>query len=323
MTASLDRTCECGRIGDCDPENCPKPYGGAPLRKTLTEMAGATHDVQWNTWMIEEASAALPHLDALVARVKEAEAARDELAARLAEAERQRDEALASVVLYVNERDAARDGWEAQVRSEEREMRRRIEAEARADNLAPYVQRSQQFEARVAALTPALRKIEQTAQWYADNDSRLAHEVDHCLCVEIPALASEALAAADRPEGTCSWCDLHGSCDPPNCPKRADRPEGTPDALREAQDRAAAAEAHATVEAERLADELETANHFRDRLAERLEVVAVAVTELECALSFTNYANDPDHWRGHVESALEMCKRATRARADRTEGTTP
>ena len=294
MTASLDRTCECGRIGDCDPENCPKPYGGAPLRKTLTEMAGATHDVQWNTWMIEEASAALPHLDALVARVKEAEAARDELAARLAEAERlaaTREQQIAMVKRHMGERCEHLTG------------------------------RAVAAEARVAALTPALRKIEQTAQWYADNDSRLAHEVDHCLCVEIPALASEALAAADRPEGTCSWCDLHGSCDPPNCPKRADRPEGTPDALREAQDRAAAAEAHATVEAERLADELETANHFRDRLAERLEVVAVAVTELECALSFTNYANDPDHWRGHVESALEMCKRATRARADRTEGT--
>lgn len=36
--------------------------------------------------------------------------------------------------------------------------------------------------------------------------------------------ADREQAAADRPEGTCSWCDLHGSCDPPNCPKRADRP---------------------------------------------------------------------------------------------------
>lgn len=145
--------------------------------------------------------ATLAALDALVARVKEAEAARDELAARLAEAERlaaTREQQIAMVKRHMGERCEHLTG------------------------------RAVAAEARVAALQETLRKIEQTAQWYADNDSRLDHEVDHCLCVEIPALARDALAATDRPEGTCSWCDLHGSCDPPNCPKRADRPEGTP-----------------------------------------------------------------------------------------------
>lgn len=41
----------------------------------------------------------------------------------------------------------------------------------------------------------ALRKIAETARWYAENDARLAHEVDHALCVEILDLAERALDA--------------------------------------------------------------------------------------------------------------------------------
>ena len=47
----------------------------------------------------------------------------------------------------------------------------------------------------------ALREIAQTARWYADNDARLAHEVDHALCVEILSTAEDAVAAFDAAGG--------------------------------------------------------------------------------------------------------------------------
>lgn len=39
----------------------------------------------------------------------------------------------------------------------------------------------------------ALEQIAETSRWYADNGQRLAHEVDHALCVEIVSLAERAL----------------------------------------------------------------------------------------------------------------------------------
>lgn len=43
------------------------------------------------------------------------------------------------------------------------------------------------------SLRAALTSIAEKARWYAELDSRLAHEVDHALCVEILALAEDAL----------------------------------------------------------------------------------------------------------------------------------
>lgn len=42
-------------------------------------------------------------------------------------------------------------------------------------------------------LRSAVEQIAETARWYADNPNRLAHEVDHALCVEILSMAEEAL----------------------------------------------------------------------------------------------------------------------------------
>lgn len=146
------------------------------------------------------------------------------LAARLAEAERQRDEALASVVLYVNERDAARDGWEAQVRSEEREMRRRIEAEARADNLAPYVMRSQAAEARVAALTawaPEADELrEAVLRWSGESSESERHmgRDDFAAAGRADDAAQAALERAD---------EIAGNMTPLSALAAADRPEAT------------------------------------------------------------------------------------------------
>lgn len=44
-------------------------------------------------------------------------------------------------------------------------------------------------------LADALAEIESKARWYADNDARDPHEVDHALCVEILDLAERALNA--------------------------------------------------------------------------------------------------------------------------------
>ena len=57
-------------------------------------------------------------------------------------------------------------------------------------------------------LSERLQQIEETAQWYADNPERLAHEVDHALCAEILSLAvpsedSVACNCAGRP-GKCA-----------------------------------------------------------------------------------------------------------------------
>jgi hypothetical protein len=66
---------------------------------------------------------------------------------------------------------------------------------------------------------------------------------------------------------------------------------------------------------ETLANALETANFFRDKLAERLTLVETAVVELEGALA-CNEAVDPQHWRDHarhaMESSLSLCQRATK-----------
>lgn len=72
--------------------------------------------------------------------------------------------------------------------------------------------------------------------------------------------------------------------------------------------------ADAQNEIDRLARELETANFFRDKLAERLAIVETAMVELEGALA-CNEDIDPAHWRDHarhaIESALRLCRRAT------------
>ena len=52
-----------------------------------------------------------------------------------------------------------------------------------------------ELEDRLEAAETALREIAATARWYADNGSRLAHEVDHALCVEILSTAEDAVAA--------------------------------------------------------------------------------------------------------------------------------
>jgi hypothetical protein len=48
-------------------------------------------------------------------------------------------------------------------------------------------------ERRFWAQRDALKAIYDTAQWYANNGQRLAHEVDHALCVEILDEAQRAL----------------------------------------------------------------------------------------------------------------------------------
>jgi hypothetical protein len=64
---------------------------------------------------------------------------------------------------------------------------------------------------------------------------------------------------------------------------------------------------------ERLTVELETANFFRDPLADRLRLVETAAVELEGARACAESV-DPDHWRDHtrhaMESALNLCKQA-------------
>lgn len=47
----------------------------------------------------------------------------------------------------------------------------------------------------LAQARQALQRIAYTAGWYADNGSRLPHEVDHALCVEILSEAEGALDA--------------------------------------------------------------------------------------------------------------------------------
>ena len=75
-------------------------------------------------------------------------------------------------------------------------------------------------------------------------------------------------------------------------------------------DQAQAIEAWQMVE--RLEDELKTANFYRDKLAERLENVELAASELESALNHDD-SYDPGHWRHHVEFALRLCREATRS----------
>jgi hypothetical protein len=60
--------------------------------------------------------------------------------------------------------------------------------------------------------------------------------------------------------------------------------------------------------------ELDHANFFRDRLARRLGLVETAVVELESALSCDS-THDSGHWRDHVGTALDLCRRATKKRA--------
>jgi hypothetical protein len=62
--------------------------------------------------------------------------------------------------------------------------------------------------------------------------------------------------------------------------------------------------------------ELQRANFHQDRLGERLALVDTAVVEMESALS----CDGPDHWRAHIESALLICKRATRKNTRPPEG---
>lgn len=68
-----------------------------------------------------------------------------------------------------------------------------------------------------------------------------------------------------------------------------------------------------------LRKELKTANFFRDKLAERLSLVETAVVELEGALA-CDESVDESHWRDHarhaMESALTLCKRATKTWQD-------
>lgn len=83
-------------------------------------------------------------------------------------------------------------------------------------------------------MTPldALRKIAETAQWYANNGDRLPNEVDHALCVEVLSLAMDALyGVAERSHqlirvltadellrlplmggGTCHWRECEAPC---------------------------------------------------------------------------------------------------------------
>lgn len=52
---------------------------------------------------------------------------------------------------------------------------------------------AERLEARNRALREALKQIVEKARWYADNDVRDPQEVDHALCVEVLALAEDAL----------------------------------------------------------------------------------------------------------------------------------
>ena len=46
---------------------------------------------------------------------------------------------------------------------------------------------------RMGRYFATLTAIENKARWYAENDARDPQEVDHALCVEILALAEEAI----------------------------------------------------------------------------------------------------------------------------------
>lgn len=59
-------------------------------------------------------------------------------------------------------------------------------------------------------LNEALRSIAEKARWYAENPSRLDHEVDHALCVEVLSLAEDAIT---EPYVRCT-------CDPPREPEK-------------------------------------------------------------------------------------------------------
>lgn len=69
-------------------------------------------------------------------------------------------------------------------------------ASTEADYQAMYEQAADAV-ARVEELEAALRRIHETARWYADNDARLAHEVDHALCVEIVSYCEDAALRAE------------------------------------------------------------------------------------------------------------------------------
>lgn len=77
---------------------------------------------------------------------------------------------------------------------------RLAEAEARANNLAPYVKRSQRFEERVAA-HPALAEAQRAAKWRAEFRSEANHwVVPDDEWVGLHSAIDAALAAADRPD---------------------------------------------------------------------------------------------------------------------------
>lgn len=64
-----------------------------------------------------------------------------------------------------------------------------------------------------AVVVEALREIVEVARWYANNDQRLAHEVDHALCVEVLSIAEKALPCEfgycgdERINCACASCD--------------------------------------------------------------------------------------------------------------------
>jgi uncharacterized protein YjcR len=63
-----------------------------------------------------------------------------------------------------------------------------------ADNCWP--QWANTFADEIERMREALRSIEETARWYADNGERLPLEVDHALCVEVLDLAQRGLGAS-------------------------------------------------------------------------------------------------------------------------------
>lgn len=75
----------------------------------------------------------------------------------------------------------------------DRETRDRATLEATVRELSHTVIAGKQ---RREQLEHTLEDIAAKARWYADNDQRDPHEVDHALCVEILDVAERALGGA-------------------------------------------------------------------------------------------------------------------------------
>ena len=124
----------------------------------------------------------------------------------------EREQRLAELLAELERVQQERDGWERHARDANGQMwmLRAESAERALHDLHEQLEHHgegdpcavcQQLK-RGVALEKALREIAATSRWYADNDARLQHEVDHALCVEIVSCAEDALAALSATEAS-------------------------------------------------------------------------------------------------------------------------